>query len=274
MGSKNKTLKIFTAEEGGSGHGQGDNLQLGADFVADWLAENLLSLGTDTPVSFQSEDGWTLRGNLYLPATKNGAKVPAVVFVHGINHDQQTWYYLAREVVKSGKAALLFDWRGVRKSIKDDWSWEYAVDLPSGQSSKIYLDVKAAINFLAAQSAVDPNRMALVAATATNNHAVRAMTADVRIKTFVGLSFYAPDDDIKKFLSTTEVPFFLIVSSGDVNADGGSLAAGTREVYSLSKSKQTELIMYEDAGRGSDMLKVKSEMIPMVVRWIDEKLGK
>ncbi len=41
VGSKNKTLKIFAAEEGGSGHGQGDNLQLGADFVADWLAENL-----------------------------------------------------------------------------------------------------------------------------------------------------------------------------------------------------------------------------------------
>ena len=40
-GSTNKTLKIFTMEEGGSGHGQGDNLQLGADFVADWLAENL-----------------------------------------------------------------------------------------------------------------------------------------------------------------------------------------------------------------------------------------
>lgn len=40
-GSADKTLRIFEAEEGGSGHGQGDNLQLGANFVADWLASRL-----------------------------------------------------------------------------------------------------------------------------------------------------------------------------------------------------------------------------------------
>ncbi len=39
--SKVKTLKIFTAEEGGSEHCQGDNRQVGANFVADWVAENL-----------------------------------------------------------------------------------------------------------------------------------------------------------------------------------------------------------------------------------------
>lgn len=40
-GSKNKTLKIFDAEEGGSEHCQGDNRFLGATYVADWLAETL-----------------------------------------------------------------------------------------------------------------------------------------------------------------------------------------------------------------------------------------
>lgn len=39
--SKVKTLKIFTAEEGGSEHCQGDNRQVGGNFVADWVAENL-----------------------------------------------------------------------------------------------------------------------------------------------------------------------------------------------------------------------------------------
>jgi dienelactone hydrolase len=41
VGSKQKTLKIFTAEEGGSEHCQGDNRQLGANYVADWLADVL-----------------------------------------------------------------------------------------------------------------------------------------------------------------------------------------------------------------------------------------
>ena len=41
VSSRKKTLKIFTAEEGGSEHCQGDNRFLGATYVADWLAENL-----------------------------------------------------------------------------------------------------------------------------------------------------------------------------------------------------------------------------------------
>lgn len=242
--------------------------------VSEWLAANLLSLGVDVPVSFRSEDGWTLRGNLFLPGGVDGnAKVPGVVFVHGINHDQQTWYQLAREVTQSGKAALVFDWRGVRKSIRDDGSWEYGVDLPSEQFAKMHLDVKAAVNFLASQARVDANRIALVAATATNNPAVRAVMGDARVKTFVGLSFYAPEADIKQYLSASDMPLFLIVNPDDVNADGGSLADGTREVYRLSKSKFTELLLYDDAGRGSDMLKVKPELSRMIVRWLTEKLN-
>jgi dienelactone hydrolase len=239
--------------------------------VADWLAANLLALGTDTPVSFQSEDGWTLRGNLSLPPGND--KVPGVVFVHGINHDQQTWYHLAREVTRSGKAALLFDWRGVRKSIKDDGTWEYGVDMPAEEGAKIYLDVKAAVEYLASQARVDANRIALVSATATNNHAVRAAIGDARIKTLVGLSFYAPDADVKRYLASSDMPLFLIVNTTDQNADGGDLADGTREVYRLSKSKLTELLLYDDAGRGSDMLKVKPELSRMIVRWLNEKLS-
>jgi dipeptidyl aminopeptidase/acylaminoacyl peptidase len=41
VSSSVKTLKIFTAEEGGSEHCQGDNRQVGANFVADWIAEHL-----------------------------------------------------------------------------------------------------------------------------------------------------------------------------------------------------------------------------------------
>ncbi len=41
VSSKQKTLKVFTAEEGGSEHCQGDNRFLGATYVADWLADHL-----------------------------------------------------------------------------------------------------------------------------------------------------------------------------------------------------------------------------------------
>jgi fermentation-respiration switch protein FrsA (DUF1100 family) len=41
IGAKDKTLKVFTFEEGGYEHCQGDNLTIGIAFIADWLAERL-----------------------------------------------------------------------------------------------------------------------------------------------------------------------------------------------------------------------------------------
>jgi dipeptidyl aminopeptidase/acylaminoacyl peptidase len=41
VGSSNKTLKIFSTEEGGAEHAHVDNRQVGIDFAADWLGDNL-----------------------------------------------------------------------------------------------------------------------------------------------------------------------------------------------------------------------------------------
>ena len=41
VGSKNKTIKIFTAQEGGAQHAHVDNRQIGIDFAADWLEDNM-----------------------------------------------------------------------------------------------------------------------------------------------------------------------------------------------------------------------------------------
>jgi hypothetical protein len=43
VGSKDKTFKLFTANEGGSQHCQRDNLSLGVTYICDWLQEKLAS---------------------------------------------------------------------------------------------------------------------------------------------------------------------------------------------------------------------------------------
>jgi alpha-beta hydrolase superfamily lysophospholipase len=42
VGSRDKTLKIFTREDGGFEHCQVDNRQVGTDYIADWLAARML----------------------------------------------------------------------------------------------------------------------------------------------------------------------------------------------------------------------------------------
>lgn len=41
VGARDKTLKVFSEEEGGAEHCQADNRQVGTDYIADWLATKL-----------------------------------------------------------------------------------------------------------------------------------------------------------------------------------------------------------------------------------------
>jgi dienelactone hydrolase len=235
--------------------------------VTEWLKNNLRALGTDTDISFKTEDGVTLLGNLYKPdGVAPNAKVGGVVFIHGANHDATTWYHLAREVVKTGLAALIFDQRGYRKSV-----WQRPASAPGGNTN--HIDIKAAIDFLASQSWIDSNRIGLVTATSRGGPTIQVAHKDARIRTIVGLSFYGADDNTKGYITSMDIPLFMVASTNDVNADGGSLAEWTREVHRLSNNKESELLMYDDAGRGSSMLKTKPELTGMIVRWFTEKLG-
>ena len=44
VGSKDKTFKVFTREEGGSEHTMGDNMTIGMAYISDWFVEKLVRL--------------------------------------------------------------------------------------------------------------------------------------------------------------------------------------------------------------------------------------
>lgn len=270
--SENKNSEILL----GTGHGTVILNFPGGVYqkLGQWLTDNLRGLGTETDVVFKSQDGWTLHGSLRMPdGLDANVKIPGVVFVHGYNHDQQHWYPLAKEVVKKGMAALLFDWRGTRSSINEG-KGEIGADLSPEETDKIYLDVQAAINFLASQERVDGTRIGIIGATATCNDSVRAAIGDKRIKTIVGMSYYSPTPEVRKSLPTMDIPFLIIASSEDVNLDGISLAEGSREVYGLTRNKASQFLLYDDAGRGASMMTTQPALRPMIVRWFSEKLAK
>jgi dienelactone hydrolase len=239
--------------------------------VTKWLVANLRAVGRATEITITTQDGVKLVGTLHLPdGIEKDGKVAGVVLVHGANHDATTWDHLAREVVKTGLGVLVFDQRGYRKSVSDPVRIPQSVDAVATR----HLDIQAAVNFLASQSWIDSRRIGVVTATSRGGPAVRAIHGDARIRTLVGLSFYGADDETARFLSEMDIPLFMIASIRDENADGGSLDKGTREAYGLSKNKQSELLMFDGAGRGSSMLKTRPELTGMIVRWFAEKLAK
>jgi hypothetical protein len=82
-----------------------------------------------------------------------------------------------------------------------------------------------------------------------------------------------PEGPGKLFLATSGKPVFAVASTEDVNYNRGSLAEVTRRAYMLSNSKDSELLLYDNAGRGSEMFKSKPELPRMVLRWFADKLG-
>lgn len=237
--------------------------------TTDWLLENLVGIGYQSNISFRTEDNKLLRGTLYTPdgPRRNEEPVPGVIFIHGANHDATTWYHLAREVTKAGHAALIFDQRGFMKSVPNERPYAFDIDT-------IQKDIRAAINFMVSQDNVDPDRIALVTATSRGGPTVAAAYGDERIRTIVGLSFYGGNDTTDQYLSEMDIPLFLVASTGDIRADGRSLTEAAGKMYRLSGHKETELIMYDDAGRGSAMMKTKPELVGMIVRWLNEKLAR
>jgi dipeptidyl aminopeptidase/acylaminoacyl peptidase len=237
--------------------------------TADWLKANLMAIGHQSQVSFKTEDEKLLQGRLYMPdgPDKGTKPVGGVVFIHGANHDATTWYHLAREVTKTGLASLIFDQRGYMKSVPNVRPYSFDIDT-------IQKDIRAAVNFLAAQSGVDAQRIALVTATSRGGPTVAAAYGDDRVRTIAALSFYGGTDTTNRYLTEMDIPLFLVASTNDVRADGRSLVDATREAYRLSNNKETELLIYDDAGRGSAMLKTKPELTGMLVRWISEKLAR
>ena len=232
--------------------------------VIRWFEHNLKALGRETKVSFRSEDGWTLHGLLRLPdGADASAKVPGVLLVHGAKHDQQTYHFMAQEIAKRGMAALRFDWRGKGQSF---------VDGAKPDQNEMWRDVKAALEFFASQPGVDGNRLGAVAATLAGINTLQATLGDPRMKTVVLLTALETNDEVRRLLGSSETPIFAIASLEDNNYQRGSLAETTRLVYQLSRSKQSQLLMYDDAGRGSEMLKVKPELQPMILRWLDDKV--
>src|SRR6266550_634349 len=121
-----------------------------------WRAISMGQL--EREVQMQSEDGWTIYGTLSMPDNVvDGEELPGVLLLHSSGHDQETFnkHYaipgLAQTFAARRIVSLRIDWRGRGKSIGTQEFHSFT----QAQRENVYLDVKAAINFLASQKDVD-----------------------------------------------------------------------------------------------------------------------
>jgi dienelactone hydrolase len=229
--------------------------------LADWVSNYLNGLGVIREISFVTEDGWTIYGDLTVPQGVKG-KVPGVVLLHTALSDRYVYHDLAQALVSNGIAVLNIDWRGRGKSRgKGKYS-----DLTQQERERGYLDAKGGINFLASQPAVDPNKIAVLGTDRGALHAVNIALQDPRVRALVILTVVFTEKE-KASIASLDVPIFYIASRGIVD-----VAQDLTGAYHLSKNKASRLAILPGSALGYQLLEANQSVQSMIVNWLKDQL--
>ena len=141
-------------------------------------------------VTFTTNDGLQLSGWYIPPQTEIGA---ALIFVHGLGSNRSDLLDQAVVLAKEGYGALLFDLRAHGRSEGKQSSW--------GQAE--VADVRAALAFLQAQPAVNPDKIGIVGHSMGGAIAIRAAAQLPEIRLVVAESVYTNFADNKARLTVS-----------------------------------------------------------------------
>lgn len=230
--------------------------------IGQWIATQLLSDGDVTEVSFQTEDGWTLFGNLRLPQKVQG-KLPAVILLHSGLSDRFAYHDLELALARSGLAVLNFDWRGKGKSIGKGHYFE----LTKAERDKGYLDAKAAVNYLATLNQIDASRIGIMGTVIGAKYAMAAAAEEPRIKTAVVLTGYIPTEKEKTYFSTQNRPVLLITSRGHQ-----AVTSALTAMYDLTREKGSQIVVYDGGAIGYQLFDLDHRLIARLVEWMRQHL--
>lgn len=203
---------------------------------------------TERDVTFQTEDGWTIYGTLHQPVGLVG-EAPAALLLHGAGHDRDafaSFVYpgMAQILASEGIAALRIDLRGRGQSIG---TLEYH-SFTGEQRAKISLDVKAALEFLAAQPDIDREVLAIFAEEVSAEWAVVGSQGDHRVKALAFLSGRLSGAARRQLAARPQTPTLCVVSKEDKPS-----FADMSSVYGQSPNPESEFRLYEDTGVGATM---------------------
>lgn len=233
--------------------------------LGEWMVARLSELGERSEVTFQSPDGYTLHGDLVLPAgSSQDRKAPGAILLHSALGDRSIFQSIGRALAKAGIATLSVDWRGRGQSIEKGYYFE----LPKAEREKVTLDVRAAADFLAAQKAVDGSRLGIVGLVLSAKYGMIAAASDPRVKTFVVMTGFIPGDTEKQSIDNLKVPVLYLLSEGRPRVTKAMM-----EHYAVTKSYGSQVVSYEGGAHGFHLLEMDQRWEPMIVEWLGSHLA-
>ena len=221
------------------------------------------------PVEYNTDDGMVMKGNLYIPKSKE--KVPVVILLHSLGGTQKNWGNLPYELTSKGYAVLNLDLRGHGQSIYNrKMQRRYWQNFNSDIFKKYPRDIVLGIDNLKNYKQLDLSRIALVGSgIGANTACVVAALKKNQIKTIVIISptekFYG-ESILLKLVDYGNRPVLAIAGEND--------RLSVSAVNKIEKIAQGEYkkIIYSKGGSGILLYKNKPELMTEIVNWLDGRL--
>jgi dienelactone hydrolase len=233
--------------------------------LAEWLRRELAAVGRAREVSFKTEDGWKIFGNLLLPDLRPRKQAPGVILLHSGRSDRYVFTDLERFLIRAGIAVLNIDWRGRGKSINRG----HYFDLSKEERANGQLDARAAINYLAARPEVDEARIGLVGIVHGAEHAVRGSIGDARVKALALLTGYVPAAERERdWLVSGKVHVCYVTCTGH-----RYVTKVMRSLYDAAPDKLGRFLLYPGGAIGYQLFDLHDSLEPTILAWLTEALS-
>ena len=166
--------------------------------------------------------------------------------------------------MRNGIAVLNVDWRGRGQSVEKG----YYFDLPKAEREKLSLDVRAAVDFLAAQKAVDPTRIGIVGLVLSAKYGMLASVSDARVKTFVVLTGFLPSDSERTVINSLKIPVLYLLSGGRPRVTKAMM-----EHFELTRKYGSQVFLDSGSEHGFHLLETDKSLESQIVRWLNSQLS-
>jgi alpha-beta hydrolase superfamily lysophospholipase len=207
-------------------------------------------------ISFHTDDGITLAGLWYEPASRG----PAVILIHMLHRSRKDWEPLASRLSGEGYGVLAFDLRGHGES---------GGSIPGdGQYGVLLQDVTAARRFVASRGDAVPSRVALIGASLGGTLALLDAAAHPGA---AAVALLSPSIDYRGLRIDAAMrkyagPLFLVAGDDDPYAMRSS-----REIVKAAAARRETLVL-PHAGHGTAMLSRNPDVIRALVDWLRKTL--
>lgn len=269
--SKNPNSHMFAPQSAGRGFNlvrRGAQPEVELNNLIGWLGEQVRDLGRIRAVSFTTEDGWTIHGNLRYPDRlgKDGKLVPGVIQVSGARSNRYSMYRFEEEFSRRGFAVLSIELRGRGQSMQGQMfdSEEIFEVRENLLASPFELDTEGAIDFLASLEGIDSDRIAIVGEARGTRSALLAAEGDDRVKAMILISAYEADERMEQATASLDIPILLI------DTETNWAREGTELVH--QKAKKSQLMIYPRLGHSHHIRYFHPQMVGFMGDFLEREL--